>query len=49
MNINTLKLFCKRTELLQFSANHVAMFRDDIRDDVHMVGRNKPELILHTH
>ena len=46
---NTLKLFCIRSELLHVSANHVAIFKDNIRGDVHMVGRNMQELILRTH
>jgi hypothetical protein len=49
MYLNTLNLFCISSELLYVSANHVTMFRDDIRDYVHMFGRNIHELILHKH
>jgi hypothetical protein len=49
MYLNTLKLFCISSELLHVSANHVAMSRDNIRDDVHMDDRNMQVFIFHTH
>jgi len=49
MYINTFKLFCIHSELLHVSASHVAMFRDYIRDYVHMVFPKEKELILYTH